>query len=330
MIAPMILVPSLLFMPLDEKAIKPAIEKGLERLQTAATSYTKNRSCFSCHHQAMPMLTFAVAKKHGYAIDDAVMEKQRDFTLAFFKERVKQLDEGRNIGGGSTTVVYGLIALKAAGHPRDEVTDALTGYLRTKQTREGTWPSSSNRPPSQGSALTHAGLALDTLNHFTADSSDELKDKTAAVYDKALKGLRSATLDSTEDRVFHLWGLISAKADADEVAKARDELLKLQRPDGGWAQLPDMASDAYATGSVLYALRLAGLPAEDARVKKAMHYLLVTQGDTGGWVVKTRARPVQTYFDNGDPGGKSQFISTAATAWCIAALIECEPPRTQR
>jgi len=322
MIAPMILVPSLLFMPLDEKAIKPAIEKGLERLQTAATSYTKNRSCFSCHHQAMPLLTFAVARQHGYAVDEKLIEQQTAFTLAFFKDKLKTLNEGRNIGGGSTTAVYALLALRSAGHPRDETTDALTAYVVGKQNKEGHWPASGNRPPSQGSALTHAGLALYGINHY---ASDELKEKRMAVNEKALKGLKSATIQSTEDRVFQLWALVAGQADAEEITAARDELLKTQRPDGGWAQVTDMFSDAYATGSALYTLRMAGLAADDPRVRKAMHYLLLTQGDTGGWIVKTRARPVQTYFDNGDPGGKSQFISTAATAWAVAALIECEP-----
>jgi N-acyl-D-amino-acid deacylase len=47
---------------------------------------------------------------------------------------------------------------------------------------------------------------------------------------------------------------------------------------------------------------------------------LRTQHDDGSWLVETRSKPVQVYFDNGDPHGKSQFISVAATSWAVAAL----------
>ena len=56
-----------------------------------------------------------------------------------------------------------------------------------------------------------------------------------------------------------------------------------------------------------------------------MQYLLKTQRDDGGWVVETHSPPVQKFFDNGDPGGKSQFISFPATAWAVMALLEACP-----
>jgi hypothetical protein len=40
----------------------------------------------------------------------------------------------------------------------------------------------------------------------------------------------------------------------------------------------------------------------------------------GSWHVATRSKPVQVYFDNGDPHGKDQFISMMATSWSTAAL----------
>ena len=73
---------------------------------------------------------------------------------------------------------------------------------------------------------------------------------------------------------------------------------------------------------MLVALRRAGLPADDGAYRKGVQFLLKSQHESGGWVVETRSRPVQTYFDNGDPGGKSQFISTAATGWAVLALLE--------
>ena len=59
-----------------------------------------------------------------------------------------------------------------------------------------------------------------------------------------------------------------------------------------------------------------GIPA----TAKAVRFLLKTQCDDGSWFVETRAKPVQVFFDNGDPHGKSQFISIPATCWAVAGL----------
>ena len=40
------------------------------------------------------------------------------------------------------------------------------------------------------------------------------------------------------------------------------------------------------------------------------------------WLVKTRSKPIQKFFDNGDPHGKNQFISISATSWATAALAK--------
>src|SRR5262249_55973473 len=104
-------------------------------------------------------------------------------------------------------------------------------------------------------------------------------------------------------------------------------LLEEQKEDGSWAQLPDKAGDAYATGIVLAALRTAEVKPADPAFQKAVKYLLNTQRDDGAWIVETRSRPVQAFFDNGDPGGKSQFISFASTCWATLALLEAIPPK---
>src|SRR5262249_28067476 len=104
-----------------------------------------------------------------------------------------------------------------------------------------------------------------------------------------------------------------------------DALLKEQHDDGSWAQLADRTGDAYATGTVLLALRSAGLEATDPAYQKAVKYLLATQREDGAWIVETRSRPVQVFFDTGDPRGKRQFISFAATGWAVLALLETIP-----
>ena len=99
------------------------------------------------------------------------------------------------------------------------------------------------------------------------------------------------------------------------------ELLWDQRPDGGWAQLPTLESDAYATGQALVALREAGgLAVSSPAYRRGVQFLLNTQREDGSWYVKTRAIPLQPYFESGFPYGRDQWISAAATNWATTAL----------
>ena len=82
-------------------------------------------------------------------------------------------------------------------------------------------------------------------------------------YEKAVQRgahwLETATPESTEDRAFQLLGLTWAQGNKDAIGKAGHALTAQQRPDGGWAQIPSLASDAYATGQALVALKDSGM-----------------------------------------------------------------------
>ena len=105
------------------------------------------------------------------------------------------------------------------------------------------------------------------------------------------------------------------------VQKAARALVAEQRADGGWSQLSSLTSDAYATGEALVALAESGaLPPTDAAFKRGVQFLLNTQSADGSWFVKSRAIPLQPYFDSGFPYGRDQFISAAGTNWAARAL----------
>jgi hypothetical protein len=92
------------------------------------------------------------------------------------------------------------------------------------------------------------------------------------------------------------------------------ELLSRQNSDGGWGWLSGEASDALATGQVLYALSLAGAKSDET-IRRAWNFLVTTQGADGSWQVPS-TKP------------KSKDLSMAAywgTAWAAIGLLRTLP-----
>ena len=117
-----------------------------------------------------------------------------------------------------------------------------------------------------------------------------------------------------------LLGLTWANASAADIRTSATALLAGQRPDGGWAQLPTLETDAYATGQALVALQTAGHEVSSAEYRRGAAYLLRTQFADGSWLVRSRSFPVQPLRDTGFPHGKHQWISAAGTSWAATAL----------
>jgi squalene cyclase len=138
---------------------------------------------------------------------------------------------------------------------------------------------------------------------------------------RARDWLISAAGEVTEERAFRLLGLTWADAGTDALKTAARGLLALQRSDGGWSQEPSLESDSYATGEALVALLESGMAAvDDPAVRRGVAFLLRTQLQDGSWYVRSRAIPIQAYFESGFPHGADQWISAAGTAWAVRAL----------
>ncbi|MGQ0636126.1 MAG: hypothetical protein ACT4QC_16055 [Planctomycetaceae bacterium] len=334
-----------------------AIERGARVVMQAAKNYPTHRKCFACHHQTLPLLALTSAHSAGLAIDDEVPRGILEFTTKSFSGKLDELRSGEGVGGRGLTVGYGLWTLRLSAFEPDELTAAMVAYLLKIQEADGHWGLHSIRPPAEESLVMCTALAAMGINRF---ASSEQGPAARTAIDKSRAWIAAVNADFHEDRVGKLWGLYGLGASADDVAAARKELLATQRPDGGWAQLPELDSDAYATGTALYVLfdtarpltkaaeqrvdcrsdedsngpaaqpeapsesaaeTVEGLPA----IANAVAFLLKTQLEDGSWRVSTRAKPVQVFFDNGDPHGKDQFISIAATGWATAALARTVP-----
>jgi N-acyl-D-amino-acid deacylase len=294
-----------------------AIERGLPLVQQAAARYPQHRQCFSCHHQTLPMLAIVAARHSGVAVDEELLQKQADFTRASFEPKLDDLRAGTGIGGKALTVSYALWSLQLAGRKPDEVTEAMVSYLLETQQEDGHWVVHTDRPPLEESWETTTVLSVIGLKKYASESQQGERD---AAISKAAAWFDSAVPESQEDKVSRLWSLKILDRSAEALAAARDEIKAAQRDDGGWGQLAGMPSDAYATGQTLCVLFMSGASPSDPACRRGLEYLLNTQSADGSWFVKSRSKPIQVYFDNGDPHGHDQFISTPATCWALVAL----------
>ncbi len=349
--------------PLNAKSIREAIDRALPLLiKASALEYPKHRECFSCHNQAVPAVALALAKQRGFAVGDETLRAISEHTEADLDGAIDEYRRGKGQPGGIIRAGYALWALEAAGWPADETTAAVAGYLALVQRERGNWPGQSNRPPSESSDFTATALALRGVEAFgvSNDATSPKSDANPAGRSqqrvagepwraRALAWLKEAKPRETEDRVFRLWGLKHIGASHEDIAAATTDLLRTQRPDGGWSQLDEVpipakavqtkglpgsspaaarerASDAYATGSALVALHQAGDVAIDLPAfQRGLAFLIRSQRDDGSWFVKSRSHPFQKYFESGFPHGPDQFISAAASAWAVAALALATP-----
>jgi len=297
--------------------ISAAVDSGLKIVQKAAFNYAEKRSCFSCHHQTLPMLAMTEARRFGAEIDTALLQEQATYTHDFYKDRTGKVAAGEGVGGRSMTVAYSLWTLDIAGRKPDAVTRALTSYLLTRQEKDGRWKTQSHRPPLEASHPMATFLAAYYMEQFSESENEEA---IAAANHRATDWLKSSPEKSQEDLNAKLWAALELEGLAESADPLKEKILANQKPDGGWSQLPGMGSDAYATGQSLFVLEKSGLPHDHPAIRRGVTFLLESQYPDGSWFVQTRSKPIQKYFDNGDPHGKSQFISIPATSWAIAAL----------
>ncbi|MEO8076201.1 MAG: ankyrin repeat domain-containing protein [Acidobacteriota bacterium] len=299
------------------RAILDAVQRSVGRLQPAGPAFSESTGCVSCHNQSVPGMAITLARARGVKLDRAIASHSvvaTEESTHKYRDAVLTGDTVANVA----FVPYGLLERVEAGLPATVDTDAMIVGLASRQTVDGSWqPVNEIRPPINGSAVVATALSIRALRAFAPPVHRASMERRAA---RGRAFLEKSLPDDTQDRAFKLLGLLWAGASAGGIGSEKAALFALQRADGGWGQLPTLGSDAYATGEALYALHAAGVRPTAAAYRNGVEYLLRTQLPDGTWFVRTRAFPVQKYFESGFPHGPSQFISTAATGWATMAL----------
>jgi hypothetical protein len=298
-------------------AIRAAVERSLPALQRIDIPFIKKTGCVSCHHNTVVSMAVAAASQSGYRVDAGLVSEQKRIIATYLESWRERTLQNIPIAGGVDTISYLMLGISAAGQPPDVATDAQAIWLKRRQMPDGHWPVQTIRPPIESNDIEVTAVSMRALQVY---APKPYRQEYLDAIGRARNWLAAARADATEERAFRVLGLSWAEAGTSLIDNAARELLAAQRSDGGWAQLPTMTSDAYATGEALVALGQAGIDMSDPSFRRGIEFLLRTQLEDGSWYVKSRAEPIQAYFESGFPHRADQWISAAATAWATTAL----------
>ncbi len=304
--------------PQPSGSVRGALDRSLPLLQRADVAFIQKAGCVSCHNNSLTAMTITAVRAKGVRVDEHIARAQLHRIAAYLEENRERALENVGIPGGIDTVSYILLGMAVEKYPSDSTTDAWARYVKNNQSPDGRWQCLTLRPPLESSDFQVTAASIRSVRTYGPKSQRAEYDKAVA---RAVRWLETAQPASTEDHAFKILGLIWGGGSQAAIKKTARALLALQQSDGGWGQRRSLASDAYATGQALVALRESRvLAVNDAAYRRGIQLLLDSQLEDGSWYVRTRALPIQPYFDSDFPHGPDQFISAAATNWAAMAL----------
>lgn len=331
----------------DAEAAAAYLDQRLEwwsGWETAARE--RDTFCISCHTTgpyglARPMLRRGEAAdtptRHERTLLGSVtarVTKWSEFGPFYTDERygVPKTEESR----GTEAVFNALILAR-----RDSVNGTLSetthqafehlwALQRTSGEATGAWPwLHFNLAPWESDEGTYHGAALAAVAVGLAPDGyrarPEIQDHLARLRDYLR---RQVDAEPLFNQVMGVW---AAATLPDTLKPARqqaivDDVVGLQRPDGGWSlsslgswerrddTTVDGASDGYATGLVTLALRRADLPRTHPAIAKGLEWLQRNQRPDGSW-------PASSLNRHHDPSSdRALFMRDAATAYAVLAL----------
>jgi hypothetical protein len=262
-----------------------------------------------------------MARDRGVTLDDAVLKAVEEKTWTAGGS-AKDVLLATDLTDPTPNDSLLLMAQEAAGRFNDRATQIRALRLEMWQRDDGHWITSDFRPPHSSSLFTATATAIRALRvhrNWTPSDPRMMLAQTWLMRHKPI---------STEDAAFRLMGVVWSGASSRDIDLARADLLAMQRSDGGWAQLPRYASDAYSTGEAVFALHESG---EESR--NGIAFLVSNQAPDGTWHTKSRmTSPAQVsppYFHTGFPYEHDEFLSYAGSCWATMALLSTLPSNVQ-
>ncbi len=322
--------------PATTEQVHQTVDRAIGYLQTESAAWLNTRKCAACHHVPMPLWALSAAERQGYAIDKKFLadttesllgSKDKLMASKIFPKPADPPDprpQGRGLNMGLPFLAVAAQSLPSLKEGQIQSLRLVAEEIVKRQQPDGSWEffATLRRPPINESQTTDAAWIIMALAGATEPAAPE---SLRPALSKAIAWLDAAKLsDLHQDKVLKvLMGARSGKP-REAMQTTINELLALQRADGGWSQtVPELKSDAFATGQTLYALSLTGYTAERPQIKRGIDFLVATQKADGSWPMISRSTP------DGSPGSAKLLtpITCAASSWATLGLARLAPKR---
>src|SRR5947209_3996406 len=314
--------------------VHQTVDRAIGYLQTESAAWLKMRKCAACHHVPMPLWALSEAERQGYAIDKQFVadttesllgSKDKLMASKIFPDPADPPDprpQGRGLNMGLPFLAVAAQSLPSLREGQKQSLKLIAEEIVKKQQPDGSWEffATLRRPPINESQTTDAAWIIMALE---GEMGPDAPESQRAALARAIAWLDAAKRsDLHQDKALKV--LIGARAGGrrDEMRTAIQELLAMQRADGGWSQtVPGWKSDAFATGQTLYVLSLVGYTNERPEIKRAIDFLVATQKPDGSWPMISRSTP------DGSPGSSKLLtpIICAASSWATLGLARLAP-----
>jgi squalene-hopene/tetraprenyl-beta-curcumene cyclase len=315
--------------PDEPMAKELSLARAAGFLDGVAGNWTRARNCGTCHTNYPYLMSRPVLLKK----DEVDRQDQAAPVLAevrkYFEERAANWDKQKprwdaEVVATAVTLAFNDAHTTGKLHPH---TRSALDRMWTLQQPNGGWKwLKCNWPPFEHDD--YYGATFAAVGVGIAPDGYAQTDKAKAGLDKLRKYFKDNQAPDLHHKTWLLWA--SLKIDglmtAEEQAATLKELSALQHEDGGWSlpslgtwkrrdgspNDPQAASDGYGTGLVIYVMRQAGVPTDDARIQRGVKWLQTHQRESGRWFTRSL---------NND---KAHYITNAGTSFAVLALSACE------
>jgi hypothetical protein len=314
--------------------VHQAVDRAIKYLQTESAAWLNTKKCAACHHAPLPLWALGEAQRQGYAVDKKYLadtfesllgSKDKLLSSKIFPNPADPPDprpQGRGLNMGLPMLSVAARSLPSLSEGQKQSLQLIAEEIVKKQQSDGSWEffATLRRPPINESQTTDAAWIILALQGEAGPDAPRAQREALA---KGTAWLSTAKRsDVHQDKALKLLLDVRSGKSREALQTTINELLALQRADGGWSQtVPELKSDAFATGQSLYVLSLAGLTADRPRIKRGLDFLVTTQKPDGTWPMISRSTP------DGSPGSSKLLtpITCAASSWATLGLARLAP-----
>jgi squalene-hopene/tetraprenyl-beta-curcumene cyclase len=303
-----------------------SLQSALSFSDATTLQWEQQRDCVTCHTNGLYLVAAA-----RVAPASAGARRARKFAGGYLKRYVSEgqgpVEQAGSVEGLVATTCFLAISDVISDGTLSADTRKALDHMWGLQDEDGSWGAwlKCGWPPFESDD--HFGVTLAAVAAGVLPQSYRTTDAAA----EGIRRLRGWLRDHPPENLHHkgmlLWAASGLNGLVNEKGRKKwtREILKVQRPDGGWRLVdvgagkwkrPDdvtkeLPSDAYATAFSIFALRQAGTPADHPELVQGLEWLRNSQRESGRWYVRSPKRD-----------GK-HYISHAATMFAILAFASC-------